>query len=200
MLLFVVATLALIFMPAIGHHTRMDPMISCQNNLKLIGLSFDVYAGDNNGKYPAYSDKTSNQERAAAQESLPTIYRLLSFSISSPKYLYCPSDVRTGASTFEGMQLSNLSYFASLTAARTLSNAVLCGDRNITLDGFQIRTGRCELFATTYLSWTKDMHSKSSRFECGNLLLSDGSVYACKTNASYLVSNQHLLTNILLVP
>ncbi|HEY5233132.1 MAG TPA: prepilin-type N-terminal cleavage/methylation domain-containing protein [Verrucomicrobiae bacterium] len=48
----VVAFLAAMFLPALVnvHHTRMP--LNCVNNLKEVELSFRIWAGDNNDKYP----------------------------------------------------------------------------------------------------------------------------------------------------
>ncbi|HET7625628.1 MAG TPA: hypothetical protein VFM25_10220, partial [Verrucomicrobiae bacterium] len=49
----IVAILAFMLLPATTHtNPRMARRISCVNNLKQVGLSFRLWAGDHDGKYP----------------------------------------------------------------------------------------------------------------------------------------------------
>ena len=52
LVLVVVLLLAAIFLPALGRMQRRASRITCINNVKMVGLAYKIWEGDNHDKFP----------------------------------------------------------------------------------------------------------------------------------------------------
>jgi prepilin-type N-terminal cleavage/methylation domain-containing protein len=157
-----IAVLATLLLPALAQTNRRALRAQCVNNLKLINLSFHVWEGDHSGKYPTavgtanggamekiYCQLGGNA--APAGYGVTNVFCVMSNELSTPKNLYCPSDISpttsvindapgsgtaTGlpaavATNWSGFGLRNLSYFVEGNASDKYPKMMLVGDRNI---------------------------------------------------------------------
>lgn len=180
-----VVLLALLLVPMfVGGSQRpanRAPRLQCINNLKNIGLANRIFATDCAGTFP-WGLSTNVGGSAEFRESTQDLWRhfsALSNELSTPKLLWCPTDLeRNPAGRFgtngAGLRFAAnrfLSYFVGLQAFEEQPSSILSGDRNLTTNGVALEN--CRLLLTTNLSlgFTAKLH----RFE-GNLLFGDGSV------------------------
>ena len=113
------------------------------------------------------------------------VFQVLSNELNTPKVLYCPVEsdgTRVQATIFtpkipQGPSVAyasdlNCSYFVGVDACDTNVQMFLAGDRNLTLNGQPLKSGRLvNLDTNAPVGWTAGMHKN-----CGNVLLVDGSV------------------------
>jgi hypothetical protein len=222
--IFVIALLVALLWP--GFRDRHGPPagVNCAGNLKEVGLSFRAFANDHDGKLPMQLP-VSNAPTALSNVGEPASYFLVATGeLSTPLVLTCPADTRSRVSHWENLRNEHVSYFLSLDAALTMSNAILAGDRNILVSGRPVGSSVLNLTKNTAISWSGAMHSKAFGSPCGNLLFTDGSVatvksrreanswaakrypldasvrYDLQTDLPHAVRNQELLTNRLSIP
>jgi type II secretory pathway pseudopilin PulG len=167
-----VVVLVLVLLPALARpkgigHQRMR----CANNLKQVGLSYRLWANDDNGQFPFAS---TNARSSLHWVNSPKVFRhfqVMSNELVTPKILVCQSDRnRKKASDFTQFSNANLSYFVGLEAREDNPQSILSGDRNIT--GGTLSNGFLRVLQpTSEAGWTKDIHNLA-----GNVGLGDGSV------------------------
>lgn len=148
---------------AIAYH------VSCQNNLKMIGLACLTWEGDHGDRYPMAVPVREGGSQGSV-DAFRT-FQVMSNEIGNPIVLICPSDNRRPASDFTPMSNTNLSYFAGLDADECFPVMPLAGDRNLFTNGIAVRPGLAAIQKNTPLSWSAAIHKFS-----GNLCLADGSV------------------------
>ncbi len=166
----VIALLAVIFLRPAGRHKPRAQRIKCVNNLKNVALAFRIFATDNGDRFPG--DLLTSNVTDLASISTAQIFGFLSNELSTPKILYCPADSdRKPADSFTNFTVSNISYFASLTAPKTSPQSFLAGDRNIMADGKLASRLVLPLPTNVVLSWSNEMHD-----EQGDVAMGDGSV------------------------
>jgi prepilin-type N-terminal cleavage/methylation domain-containing protein len=157
----IIAILAALLLPALAKAKKAARRTQCINNLKQINLSFKVWEGDHGDKYPTavstakwgameniFTQNAGGGAPAAGNYSVAAVFCVMSNELSTPKNLYCPSDisqtalpgdspgppsgpvasVATGWSTFG---TNNLSYFVEGNASDKFPQMILIGDRNI---------------------------------------------------------------------
>jgi prepilin-type processing-associated H-X9-DG protein len=170
---------------------------NCVNNLKQVGLSFRIWAGDNRDRFPM--EVPTNE--GGTMEYLGTTnvflhFQVLSNELGDPKVLVCRVDNRKRATNFDrDFNNSKVSYFIGLDADEMQPKMFLAGDRNLTAKT-PIQNGRLSLSTNEPFGWTKKGHKKK-----GNVLLADGSVLMLK-NAELpgALANTGTNVNRLLLP
>lgn len=147
----IIAILAGMLLPALSKAKQRALRIKCVNNLRTVGLSFRLFATDNDDLFPMqvpFSQGGSAEATSRTTGMSQTWRHFLSLSneLSTPKILICPSDGlgRIEANTWNTNRQSsqsglqgfyrnqNISYFVGLDADETIPQSLLSGDRNIT--------------------------------------------------------------------
>jgi prepilin-type N-terminal cleavage/methylation domain-containing protein len=196
----IIAILAGMLLPALAKAKAKAQRIACVNNLKQVGLSFRVFATDNQDTFPmAVSTNQGGASEiwpAAAGAAVPGLYLTyccMSNELGTPKVVVCPSDSgRTLATNFTQIILSaavrnkGISYFVGKDAEETQPQMLLAGDRNITNNAagstaiaviqnnsIYARLGTNQLTGTTVpgAGYSATIHQSA-----GNMALGDGSV------------------------
>jgi len=121
----IIAILAAMLLPALAAAKRKAQKISCTNNQKQVGLSFRIWEGDNNDRYP----QAVSTAQGGAQDFCPTanggnppqgptsklaagmVFMVMSNELSTPKILFCPSD---NFHTAENGYATNFGYYELL--------------------------------------------------------------------------------------
>src|SRR5437899_501702 len=78
----IIAILAGMLLPALSGAKESAKRIACMNNLKQLGLSLIMYAGDNDGLFPIHGGGNSNKWPAALQDGYKDV-----------RILHCPTDI-----------------------------------------------------------------------------------------------------------
>jgi hypothetical protein len=207
-----------LLVPRLNNPHRGGTRIQCVNNLKQVGLSYRVWEGDNNDKYPmAVAETNGGTMDFITGPSAFRHFLVMSNELSTPKILICPAEsdqTRTPANAFAeaqtlfdqrtGMPIvgpvsflnnSNISYFVGVDAAETNAQMILSGDHNIT-NGTPVKNGMLYLTTNQESGWTAEMHNK-----VGNLLLADGSVQQLSISGlQTTVANTGVATNRMQMP
>lgn len=196
---FVIAVLAAVFLPALAPAHRRDPGFSCVNDLKQIGLAFRIWEGDNGDKYPMQVSVTNGGAmELALAGNISAIYRVMSNELSTPKVLVCPADTnRIVATDFAGgFNSSHISYFIGLDAVDKHPQMILSGDDNLFVNDVRVRPGILNLSTNAPVGWTKERHGGA-----GNIGLVDGSVASLTVQGLQQVfQNTGTATNRLVIP
>lgn len=199
LVLAVIFTLVvLLFLPYLAKaKVRVHP-IRCSSNLKQIALSFKMYAGDHDQKFPMADYAASAATNPAAIPPLPVwqYYLAMSNELGSAKILLCPQDaVRfTNAaadfsSTTQGLahatkQNAATSYFLGLHAEETKWNGLLAGDRNLASSSRSFpysSAGGNVVDVPTNSVWSQ-LPGQKHHDNAGNYALADGSVQQASNN------------------
>lgn len=169
-----VVLVALALLPSMIASSRPKPQrITCINNLKQIGLSFRLWAGDNGDKYPAQvSTNAGGSMEWVSFGQVPPHFAVMSNELNTPLILVCPEDRwRKAAANFGALTAANLSYFMVPEADESLPQLWLAGDRNLATNGKALKPGLFTVRTNAALGWTSELHRHN-----GNLALADGSV------------------------
>lgn len=177
----------------------------CVNNLNQISMGFMVWAGDHDDRFPwdvstnkgGLSEVFANPNQGS---NYWRIYQTMANELGkSPRILICPTDERVPATNFIVKGATNdtgnadlkknasISYFACLNGMTdTHPQSFMMGDRNLGPGltpkddyGYSLSNnlGNDIVLATNSLvCWSKKMHSKNQRYECGEVMLGDGSI------------------------
>jgi hypothetical protein len=149
--------------------------INCVNNLRQNELALKTWAVDNNDRFPTQVAVTNGGTMELVEEGQAYVhFQVMSNELSAPKLTICPADVtRQSARSFQNGDFSNtnVSYFIGVDASDNYPAMILLGDRNVTLEGSQLKPGLIALATNSPVGWTKDIH-----VEQGNIGLADGSV------------------------
>lgn len=167
----VLAILAAMLLPALAKAKQKSKDIQCVNNLKMDGLAFRIWSGDNNDNYPMAvpGDKGGTKEYDTGADTFRH-FQVMSNELSTPKTLVCPADERTAAADFVRLKNINVSYFVGLDANEESPQRFLDGDRNLTADN-PPENGVLKLVPGGRAAWTQAIHINK-----GNIGLADGSV------------------------
>ena len=176
----IIGILAAMLLPALAAAKKKALKINCASNLKQVGLSFRMWANDNNGQYPQ-AVSTNNAGSSGTTVAFST-FNALANELTTPKVIWCPSDnVRVQLTTAFPAAQANCSYFIGYSALESDPQMILSGDINLSstttppATGNQI--GAQKTMNTAAFCWSLDMHQKY-----GNIGLADGSVQTTSTS------------------
>jgi prepilin-type processing-associated H-X9-DG protein len=172
--IFSLFVLVAVLLPALGAAASKRKNIGYDNHLKQIGMSFRVWEGDHNDKYPVgISAANGGAMELATLGNAEPIFQAMSNELSSPKILVCPAD-KTGlpAPNFSFRLTSkNISYFVNVDASESNPQEIMAGDDNLAIHGVRVKSGWLELSSNNPAIWTPERHGFR-----GNVALADGSV------------------------
>jgi prepilin-type N-terminal cleavage/methylation domain-containing protein len=168
----IVAILAALLLPALTRAGSKARQASCLNNLRQIGIAFQSFSMDHEGKVPV--QLSTNQGGSREFNSLHlAINPALSFSfhqfqplsnqLQNVHVLACPADIRDAQRSFATLSDNQISYWVNTSARFGETLSIIAGDRNVT--NSTIRNN------TNALAWTASLH----RWQ-GDLLYGDGHV------------------------
>jgi hypothetical protein len=204
-LLVVVAVIALLvamILPA-TRRARIGGRPPCVSNLRQIGITMAMFAGDNNGRFPTQIAVTNGGSMELIGIGNPALhFQTLSNYIQGywGKF-HCPADHSHQPATNRFvLTVSNVSYFLSMDATPEATNTILAGDRNLQLAGKPVKPGLFTLLAGADVGWTREMHFTPRGDPSGNLLFTDAHVEAYRTNLPAVIRLQGLPANRLAVP
>jgi len=197
--IFVLGVLVVIILPQFAGAKRHSGP-SCVNNIQQIYLSCQIWAGDNNGKFPMEVSVTNGGAmEPAATGNVVAIFQVISNELSTPKILICQQDRnKTFATNFvSGFSAKNISYFVGLDANKNAPQAFLSGDDNFAISGIPVKSGLLEVSTNVPITWTAARHKYF-----GNIGLSDGShqMYVSSNNLCQLLQKTGVATNHLAIP
>ena len=195
----IIAILAGMLLPALAKAKAKAQSIACVNQLKQIGLSFRIFATDNQDRNPMQVSEQQGGSSEWVTQPLGTYrhFQAMSNELSVPKVLVCPSDQRVEATNFTtGMEPnpaqrpargatvgnSTISYFVGVDSQETFPQMLLSGDRNIIFNNNDASQGNSVILilgtnhvnnvnVATATRWSTAIHQ-----ERGNIGLADGSV------------------------
>jgi prepilin-type processing-associated H-X9-DG protein len=174
-ILAAVFVVAMVVLPMLAKSRAKPSRINCVNNIKQVGLSFRLWSGDNNDKYPMQvsTNEGGTMELVSAGAVFPH-FMVMSNELSTPKILCCPTEYeksgRKFAYDFTNLTDNNISYFVAPEADEMLPEMWLCGDRNLATNNTALKPGLFTLTTNSAMQWTSGMHSNH-----GNICFADGS-------------------------
>ncbi len=190
----IIAILAALLLPALNGGKKRAQRIVCENNLRQLGLAFQMFAHDHNSKFPMQVPASDGGSQEFAENGYLVTgnfyfgyrhFQSLGNFLATPKILICPADTRTTATNFATLQNANLSFFVGVDADYFRPMSVLAGDGNLVAPQTLLRGavgGR--------LAWTATQH----RFK-GNVLFADDHVEEFSgVTGSSLASAQNFVT------
>jgi competence protein ComGC len=191
-LLVIIAVLAILMAMLLSMRDSGDwraTRIACVSNLKQVNLSFRIWEGDNNNKYPmAVSVTNGGAMEWIATNDVATCFRVMSNELSTPRILICPADLkRIFATNFDSdFNASHVSYFIGVDASNEdYPQRLLSGDDNFQINGTRVGSGVLSLSTNVPLEWGPGRHGDDPnrhfwtpppKHFVGNLGFADGSV------------------------
>lgn len=191
--------LTMVFLGTLSGRPVRATRNQCVNNLRLAGLAFRIWEGDNSNSYP----QALSQTNGGTMEFItgPNAFRhfqVMSNELSTTRTLFCPAETdrnRSMATNFVNFNNSNISFFVGVVSNDNNPSLILSGDRNIT-NGTRIRNGLLKLTSNNLAGWTAEMHNK-----VGNIALADGSVQQVSiVGLQQLIAGTGLDTNRIQMP
>jgi prepilin-type N-terminal cleavage/methylation domain-containing protein len=180
LVIFVLAVLAVLLLPAVSPNKHKAIRIYCVNNLKEIGLASRIWEGDNGNKFPMEISATNaDAMKLIATGKAYVLWQMMSNELSTPIILHCRADTeRVAATNFTtGFSDANISYFFNLDGNEASPQMILTGDDNLAVNDVPARTGILTLSTNSTVAWTSARH----KF-VGNIGIADGSVQQVTTH------------------
>jgi len=180
----IIAILAGLLLPALAKAKARAQRTACLNNQKQIGLSFILWAGDHDERFPSTVDASEGGSRALLETWEHFI--TLSNELVTPKILHCPSDSAkqiasdfsssvTGLRTFKNAAVS---YAVGTGAGPERPAAHIVSDRNLLgRDGQGCGPAAIFGFITQLRVTDSPRWDSSIHFNAGNMVLADGSAH-----------------------
>jgi prepilin-type N-terminal cleavage/methylation domain-containing protein len=180
----IIAILAALLLPALAKSKAKAQRTACLNNQKQIGLSFTLWAGDHNDRFPSTVDVAEGGSKARYQTWQHFI--TMTNELVTPKILNCPSDrakqiasdFSTSATGLRTLKNAAISYVVGTGAIPERPAAHIASDRNLLgKDGegcgpAAIYGVITRLRVTDNPSWDNTIHVNA-----GNMVLADGSAH-----------------------
>ena len=179
----IISVLAGMLLPALARAKAKAVSIACVNNLRQVGIGFQVWADDHNGRLPWWVSPEDGGSYRLTEAWLH--FSAPSNEFNSPKILHCPADrKRPSALNFSAAPPSGLgaltnqalSYWFATHAGDNQNTKVLAGDYN--LSGGLSPWCQIANIPTTLTTlrpesseWDRKLHDRN-----GNVLMLDGSV------------------------
>jgi prepilin-type N-terminal cleavage/methylation domain-containing protein len=180
----IIVILAAMLLPVLNRGKMRAKQIQCVNNLREMGLAFNVFAHDHESRFPMQVATNTGGAMEYVQRGYLTqgefyftfrIFQTISNELVAAQHLVCPVDTtRSGTNTFANINNRNLSYFVGVNAQPGGSTMILAGDRNIAPE--MVRPVSIYHLYNNSLEWSSDLH----RFK-GNLLFADSHVELTKS-------------------
>ena len=170
----VVIILFVVLAPNLFNHQTRSSRIGCVNNLKQIGLSYRIWAGDNNDILPmGISVTNGGSMEIVATGNVAYTFLVMSNELSTSRILLCPDDTtRFYTNNFGGLSNSNISYFVGVDVTNSDNpQMILSGDSDLLVGGKLLKPGFAAIWTNDPVAWSGTRHPRS-----GNLGLADGSV------------------------
>jgi len=198
----IIAILAAMLLPALAKAKAKAQRINCVNNLKQVGLSFRLWSGDNDDRYPmsvsdgkggpllsAAGQTLSGNATAANAALLWRVFEVMSNELSTPKILACPSESTTGkdqatvfsrtlpagtsGTPFNGN--ARVSYFIGVDADETTPQMLLSGDHNIGNNGTTGTAGNSKAATDAQVAaWANSVQTLQTNLNNINAAWSEG--------------------------
>jgi len=170
----IIAILAGLLLPALAKAKAKAQRINCVNNLKQVGLSYRLFANDQNGQFPW---SVNAPDGCKGNDDPEHVFFALRSEMATPKVLWCPSDSKHNKQVDWGPiptppaigQVTNgyVSYFVGYNAEETKPQTILSGDWNVNPNA----KWTDPLIANINADWDTGVHVNN-----GNIGLGDGSV------------------------
>jgi prepilin-type N-terminal cleavage/methylation domain-containing protein len=178
----IIAILAALLLPSLARAKARAQRITCVSNLKQLGLAFTMWGQDHGDQYPSVVDPVEGGSKTLMETWQH--FMTLSFELSTPKVLHCPSDgakltaedFSTQSGGLATLKNKALSYAIGTSAGPDKPGMHLAGDRNM----FGLPGQNCGPAAIngviTQLSpgapphWDNTIHVNA-----GNMVMADGS-------------------------
>jgi prepilin-type N-terminal cleavage/methylation domain-containing protein/prepilin-type processing-associated H-X9-DG protein len=90
----IIGILAALILPTLSKSKLSARATGCINNLRQIGLALQLYADENDNRYPTMYDAPIGGEGIVTTNLLPTVDKVLVSYLTSSNLLRCPSDSR----------------------------------------------------------------------------------------------------------
>ena len=167
----IIGILAALYLPATARAKIRATQVRCVGNLHQVGLAFQMFAEDHNGRYPMQvSARDGGSLEFAAGGNAFRHFQAVSNELVLSKLLLCPADKQRRSAGWQNLTNDNLSYFVGLDAVSGKPGYLLSGDRNITN---QTATSGNILYLSTnaMAGWSGELHNFK-----GNALFADGRV------------------------
>jgi prepilin-type N-terminal cleavage/methylation domain-containing protein len=179
----IIVILAAMLLPVLNRGKMRAKQIQCVNNLREMGLAFNVFAHDHESRFPMQVATNAGGAMEYVQRGYLTqgefyftfrIFQTISNELVAVQHLVCPGDTRDETNTFANVNNRNLSYFVGVNAQPGGSTMILAGDRNIAQE--MVPPVSIYHLYNASLEWSGDLH----RFK-GNLLFADSHVELTKS-------------------
>jgi competence protein ComGC len=211
--IFGIAFLVALLLPALAAAKHKDSRLSCVNNLKEISLGYRIWEGDNGDLYPTSVSVTNGGAmESAATGDVAAVFQMMSNELSTPKILICPLDTtHTLATNFAiGFSAKNISYFAGLDATNDSNpQMLLVGDNNFSVDGVSAKSGLVKVSTNSMVAWLPGRHpfyqphfwEFAPKNFSGNAAMNDGSAQQFSSdNFQNALAHMGLATNRFAIP